>query len=162
VDGSAFLNHVVLVRKARNAALPETLYTDPLIYQGGSGALLGPTEDIPLVDEAFGLDFEAEVAVVLGDTPLGTTKEQARGCVRLVMLANDVTLRNLIPAELAKGFGFFQSKPATAFSPVAVTPDELGESFRDGRLQRRVRSSTMARSPGTPTRGRRCISRSMT
>jgi fumarylacetoacetate (FAA) hydrolase len=153
VDGSAFLNHVVLVRKARNAALPETLYTDPLIYQGGSGALLGPTEDISLVDEAFGLDFEAEVAVVLGDTPLGTTKEQARGCVRLVMLANDVTLRNLIPAELAKGFGFFQSKPATAFSPVAVTPDELGESFRDGRLQRRVRSIYNGTLAGDPHAG---------
>jgi len=153
VDGSAFLHHVVLVRKARNAALPETLYTDPLIYQGGSGVLLGPTESIPLVDEAFGLDFEAEVAVILGDTPLGTSAEQASRHIRLVMLANDITLRNLIPPELAKGFGFFQSKPATAFSPVAVTPDELGDSFSGGRLHQRVCSIHNGELAGDPHAG---------
>lgn len=134
IDGSAFLNHVILVRKARNAEPPATLKTDPLVYQGGSGVLLGPTQDIPLADEAWGLDFEAEVAVVLGDTPRGVSSEEAGEHVRLVMLVNDLTWRNLIPAELAKSFGFFQSKPATAFSPFAVTPDELGDAWKDGRL----------------------------
>lgn len=134
VDGSAYLNHVRLVRKARGAEPPPTLETDPLIYQGGSGILLGPTDDIVLKDESWGLDFESEVCVVLGDTPLGTRSGAAGEFIRLVMLANDVSLRNLIPDELAKGFGFFQSKPATAFSPFALTPDELGGAFRDGRL----------------------------
>jgi fumarylacetoacetate (FAA) hydrolase len=134
VDGSAYLNHVILVRKARKAEPPPTLKTDPLVYQGGSSEMLGPTQDIVARDEKFGVDFESEVAVVLGDTPMGTTAAQAGQYVRLVMLVNDVTLRNLIPDELAKGFGFFQGKPATAFSPVAVTPDELGEAWRDGRL----------------------------
>lgn len=140
VDGSAFLNHVILVRKARGAEPPPTLETDPLVYQGGSGDLLGPRDPIVLPDPAWGLDYESEVVVVLGDTPRGTTADAAGGYVRLVMLANDVTLRNLVPAELAKGFGFFQSKPATAFSPFAVTPDELGAAWRGGRLHARIRS----------------------
>jgi fumarylacetoacetate (FAA) hydrolase len=134
VDGSAYLNHVILVRKARKAEPPPTLKTDPLVYQGGSSELLGPTQDIVARDEKWGVDFESEVAVVLGDTPMGTTAAEAGKYVRLVMLVNDVTLRNLIPDELAKGFGFFQGKPATGFSPVAVTPDELGPAWRDGRV----------------------------
>ena len=139
IDGSAYLNHVVLARKARGAAPPDTLRTDPLVYQGGSGVLLGPTDDIPLADAEHGLDFEAEVAVVLGDTPRGISAADAGARVRLLMLANDVTLRNLVPGELAKGFGFFQSKPATAFSPFAATPDELGPAWRDGRVHLRIR-----------------------
>ena len=134
VDGSAYLNHVRLVRKARNAEPPATLETDPLVYQGGSGIFLDPTQPIPLPDPAWGLDVEAEVCVVLGDVPQGTSATDALQYVRLVMICNDVTLRNLIPAELRKGFGFFQGKPATAFSPVAVTPDALGDAWRDGRL----------------------------
>src|SRR3954464_275842 len=118
VDPWAFLSHVRLVRRARGAEPPPTLTTDPLVYQGGSGVLLGATDDIPLGDPAWGLDFEAEVAVILGDTPRGTRAADAAACVRLVLLANDITLRNLVPGELAKGFGFFQSKPATAFSPL--------------------------------------------
>ena len=153
VDGSAYLNHVVLARKARGAAPPETLQTDPLVYQGGSGVLLGPTDDIPLGDVAWGLDFEAEVAAILGDTPRGTTAAEASGCVRLLMLANDVTLRNLVPVELAKGFGFFQSKPATAFSPFAVTPDELGGAWRDGRVHLRLRSIYNGALIGDPDAG---------
>src|SRR5262249_43933430 len=141
VDGSAFLNHVILVRKARGAEPPETLRTDPLVYQGGSGVLLAPTDDIPLVDAAWGLDFEAEVCVVLADTPLGTRAADAGQHVKLLMLANDVTLRNLVPNELAKSFGFFQSKPATAFSPFAITPDELGDAWRDGRVHLRLRTT---------------------
>jgi fumarylacetoacetate (FAA) hydrolase len=141
VDGSAFLNHVILVRRARGADPPETLRTDPLVYQGGSGVLLGPTDDIPLGDPSWGLDFESEVAVIVDGVPQGTTVAAAGAHVRLVMLANDITLRNLVPAELAKGFGFFWSKPATAFSPFAVTPDELGGAWRDGRLHMRVRST---------------------
>jgi fumarylacetoacetate (FAA) hydrolase len=134
VDGSAYLNHVILVRKARKAEPPATLKTDPLVYQGGSSEMLGPTQDILARDEKFGVDFESEVAVILGDTPMGTTAADAGKYVRLLMLVNDVTLRNLIPDELAKGFGFFQGKPATAFSPVAVTPDELGASWKEGRV----------------------------
>lgn len=134
IDGSAYINHVVLVRKARNAEPPETLETDPLVYQGGSGVLLNPTEDIPLHDPSWGLDFEAEIAVVLGDTPQGTTAQDALQHIQLVMLVNDITLRNLIPTELKKNFGFFQSKPASAFSPFALTPTELGDAWRDGRL----------------------------
>lgn len=141
IDGSAFLNHVILVRKARKAEPPATLETDPLIYQGGSGDMLGPRDPIELHDPAWGLDYESEVCVVLDDVPLGTLAADAHRHVRLVMLANDCTLRNLIPDELAKGFGFFQSKPATAFSPFAVTPDELGDSWRGGRLHMRVRST---------------------
>ena len=131
-DGSAYVNHVELVRRARGAEMPQSFWTDPLMYQGGSDDLLGPMEDIVCADEAWGIDFEAEVAVVTDDVPMGTAATAAGAHVRLVMLVNDVSLRNLIPAELAKGFGFFQSKPATAFSPVAVTPDELGEAW-DGR-----------------------------
>ncbi len=153
VDGSAFLHHVRLVRKARNAEPPPTLLTDPLIYQGGSSALLGPTDPIPLGDPAWGLDFESEIAVVLGDTPIGTTAAAAAPFVRLVLLANDVTFRGLIPDELAKGFGFFQSKPATAFSPVAVTPDELGPAWRDGRLHARLRTTLNDTLVGDPDAG---------
>jgi fumarylacetoacetate (FAA) hydrolase len=141
VDGSAFLNHVILVRKARGAEPPETLRSDPLVYQGGSGVLLAPTDDIVLADPAWGLDFESEVCVILDDTPQGTRADAAAQHVKLVMLANDVTLRNLVPTELAKSFGFFQSKPATAFSPFAVTPDELGDLWQGGRLQARVRTT---------------------
>jgi fumarylacetoacetate (FAA) hydrolase len=140
IDGSAYLSHVILVRRARGAEPPPSLATDPLVYQGGSGVLLAPTDPIPLGDVAWGLDFEAEVAVVLGDTPVGTRAAEAHRFVRLVMLANDVTYRNLVPAELAKGFGFFGSKPATAFSPFAVTPDELGPAWRDGRLHLPLRT----------------------
>jgi fumarylacetoacetate (FAA) hydrolase len=133
-DGSAYVNHVALVRQARGAKMPESFWTDPLMYQGGSDVFLGPRDPIPLKDEAWGCDFEAEVAVVVDDTPMGVTAEQARERIRLVMLVNDVSLRNLIPGELEKGFGFFQSKPASAFSPVAVTPDALGNAWRDAKL----------------------------
>jgi fumarylacetoacetate (FAA) hydrolase len=141
VDASAFLNHVILVRKARGAEPPKTLETDPLVYQGGSGDMLGPRDPIELHDPAWGLDFESEVCAVLSDTPIGTTAADAQHHVRLLMIANDCTLRNLIPEELAKGFGFFQSKPATAFAPFAVTPDELGEAWRGGKAHLRVRST---------------------
>ncbi len=134
VDGSAYINHIMLVRKARKAEPPATLRTDPLIYQGGGGELLAPTADIVIRDEAWGCDFESEVGVILGDTPMGTTVAQAAAHVKLLVLVNDVSLRNLIPDELAKGFGFFQSKPATGFSPVACTPDELGPAWKDGRV----------------------------
>ncbi|HZL18714.1 MAG TPA: fumarylacetoacetate hydrolase family protein [Polyangia bacterium] len=140
IDGSAFLNHVILARRARGATPVATLETDPLVYQGGSGVLAGPRDDLPFADPRLGLDFEAEVAVILGDVPRGTPASQAHHHVRLVLLANDVTLRNLVPDELAKGFGFFQSKPATAFSPFAVTPDELGDAWRDGRVHLPLRS----------------------
>jgi len=132
-DGSAYVNHVELVRKARGAEMPESFWTDPLMYQGGSDGFLGPRDPIPLADEAWGCDLEAEVAVVTGDVPQGVTREEALGLIRLVMLCNDVSLRNLIPNELAKGFGFFQAKPASAFSPVAVTPDSL-PGWKDGKL----------------------------
>jgi fumarylacetoacetate (FAA) hydrolase len=141
IDGSAFLNHVILTRRARGATPPATLETDPLVYQGGSGVLAGPRDDLQFADPGLGLDFEAEVAVILGDVPRGTPATEAHRYVRLVLLANDVTLRHLVPAELAKGFGFFQSKPATAFSPFAVTPDELGDAWRDGRLHLPLRST---------------------
>lgn len=134
IDGSAFLNHVRLVRKARGAEMPPSFLHDPLVYQGGSGVLLTPTDDIIIRDEAWGCDFESEVCVILGDTPMGTKAADAHKYIRLIMLANDVSLRNLIPVELEKGFGFFQSKPATAFSPFAVTPDELGDAWKDGRV----------------------------
>jgi fumarylacetoacetate (FAA) hydrolase len=134
-DGSAYVNHVELVRKARGAAMPESFWTDPLMYQGGSDSFLGPRDDILFSeDEQWGVDFEAEVAVVTGDVPMGVSAEEALGFVRLVMLVNDVSLRGLIPDELAKGFGFFQSKPSSAFSPCAVTPDALGEAWRGGKL----------------------------
>jgi len=135
-DGSAYVNHVELVRRARGAEMPESFWTDPLMYQGGSDDLLGPCDDIVCPSEDFGIDFEAEVAAITDDVPMGTTPEDAVDHIRLLMLVNDVSLRNLIPAELAKGFGFFQSKPATAFSPVAVTPDELGDAWDGRRLHR--------------------------
>ncbi len=133
-DGSAYVNHVALVRKARGAEMPESFWTDPLMYQGGSDGFLGPREAIPLADEAWGGDFEAEVCVVTGDLAQGAGRDDALAAVRLVGLVNDVSLRNLIPNELAKGFGFFQSKPASALSPVLVTPDALGARWREGKL----------------------------
>ncbi len=133
-DGSAYLNHVELVRKARGAELPPELYVDPLMYQGGSDGFIGPCDPVLAGDEAWGIDFEAEVAVVTGDVPIGASPGQCAQQIRLLMLVNDVSLRNLIPAELAKGFGFLQSKPASAFSPVAVTADELGGAWQDSRV----------------------------
>ncbi|HRP10130.1 MAG TPA: fumarylacetoacetate hydrolase family protein [Terricaulis sp.] len=133
-DGSAYVNHVALVRQARGAKMPDSFWTDPLMYQGGSDSFLGPRDAIPLKDEAWGCDFEAEVAVIVDDVEMGISAEAARGRIRLVMLCNDVSLRNLIPGELEKGFGFFQSKPSSAFSPVAATPDALGDAWREGKL----------------------------
>lgn len=133
-DGSAYVNHVELVRKARNADMPESFWTDPLMYQGGSDSFLGPRDPIFAADEAWGIDMEAEIAVIVGDVPMGASVEEARDAIKLVMLVNDVSLRGLIPAELAKGFGFFQSKPSSAFSPVAVSPDDLGDAWKDGKL----------------------------
>lgn len=133
-DGSAYVNHVELVRKARNAEMPETFWTDPLMYQGGSDAFIGPRDNIEVISEEFGIDFESEVAVITSDVPMGATPEQATKHIKLLMLVNDVSLRNLIPGELAKGFGFFQSKPSSAFSPVAITPDELGDSWDGAKL----------------------------
>ena len=130
-DGSAYINHVELVRKARDAAVPDSFYHDPLMYQGGSDTFLAPRDDIPLGDPAWGCDMEGEVAVITDDVPMGVSAEKAADHIKLVMLVNDVSLRGLIPGELAKGFGFFQSKPSSAFSPVAVTPDELGDAWRD-------------------------------
>ena len=147
-DGSAFINHVELVRKARNSEVPETFYTDPLMYQGGSDDFLGPCDDVRVYSEAFGIDFEAEVAVITADVPMRSTPEQALEGIRLVMLANDVSLRNLIPAELTKGFGFVQSKPATAFSPVAVTLDEVADVWKDGRLHLTLQSTWNGRKVG--------------
>ncbi|WP_251359562.1 fumarylacetoacetate hydrolase family protein [Kangiella sp. TOML190] len=131
-DGSAYVNHVELVRKARNAEMPESFWHDPLMYQGGSDAFIGPRDNIQMASEEYGIDMEAEVAVITGDVPMGATPEMAEKEIRLLMTVNDVSLRNLIPGELAKGFGFFQSKPSSAFSPVAVTPDELGDKW-DGK-----------------------------
>jgi fumarylacetoacetate (FAA) hydrolase len=133
-DGSAYVNHVKLVRQARGAEMPESFWTDPLIYQGGSDGFLSPRDPIPLADETWGCDLEAEVCVVTGDVPASASREEALSAIRLVGLVNDVSLRNLIPNELAKGFGFFQAKPASALSPVLVTPDALGEAWRDGKL----------------------------
>ncbi|MDD0817055.1 fumarylacetoacetate hydrolase family protein [Curvibacter sp. HBC28] len=147
-DGSAYLNHVELVRKARNAEVPATFYSDPLMYQGGSDDFIGPRDDVVVPSEAFGIDFEAEIAVITGDVPMGTPADRALDGIRLVMLVNDVSLRNLIPAELAKGFGFFQSKPATAFSPVAVTLDELGSAWDQGRLHLPLQSVWNGRQVG--------------
>jgi fumarylacetoacetate (FAA) hydrolase len=141
VDGSSYLNHVLLVRKARGAEPPATLESDPLVYQGGSSVLLGPRDPLVLPDESWGMDFESELAVVLGDVARGTSANDAAATIRLVMIANDVTYRNLVPPELAKGFGFFASKPATAFAPFAVTPDELGSDFRDGRFYLTLRTT---------------------
>ncbi len=133
-DGSAYVNHVELVRKARGAEMPESFWTDPLMYQGGSDSFLCPRDPIVMADEAYGIDMEGEVAVIVGDVAMGASHAECLKAIRLVMLVNDVSLRNLIPAELAKGFGFFQSKPSSAFSPIAVTLDELGNAWRDGKL----------------------------
>jgi len=133
-DGSAYVNHVELVRKARGAEMPPSFWTDPLMYQGGSDTFLAPTDDIPLVDESWGLDFEGEIAVITGDVPMGADKNQAAEGIRLLMLVNDVSLRGLIPPELGKGFGFFHSKPSSAFGPVAVTPDELGDAWKESKV----------------------------
>ncbi len=133
-DGSAYVNHVELVRKARGAEMPQTFWTDPLMYQGGSDSFLAPRDPIVMADEAWGIDMEGEVAVIVDDVAMGASRDEAAAAIRLVMIVNDVSLRGLIPAELAKGFGFFQSKPSSAFSPVAVTPDELGDAWVDGKV----------------------------
>ena len=133
-DGSAYVVHVELVRKARGADMPASFWTDPMIYQGGSDIFLGPMDPIPMSDESWGIDFEAEIAVITDDVPMGVTAQEAGSHIKLLMLANDVSLRHLIPAELAKGFGFYQSKPWTSFSPVAVTPDELGDAWNGGSI----------------------------
>ncbi len=152
-DGSAYVNHVELVRKARGAEMPESFWTDPLMYQGGSDSFLGPCENIPMADEAWGIDFEAEITVITDDVPMGVSPADAVQHIQLVMLVNDVSLRNLIPAELAKGFGFFQSKPSSAFSPVAVTPDELGDAWRDARLHLPLLSELNGEPFGRPDAG---------
>jgi fumarylacetoacetate (FAA) hydrolase len=152
-DGSAYVVHVELVRRARNADMPPSLWTDPLMYQGGSDGFLGPTDPIPLASEDWGIDFEAEVAVITDDVPMGVSAAAAVAHIRLVLLLNDVSLRNLIPAELAKGFGFFHSKPASSLSPVAVTPEALGPAWRDGRLHRPLLSFRNGEPFGRPEAG---------
>lgn len=152
-DGSAYVNHVELVRKARNAEMPESFWHDPLMYQGGSDDFIGPADDILLPTEEWGIDFEGEVAVITDDVPMGTPAERAGSHIRLLMLVNDVSLRNLIPAELAKGFGFLQSKPASSFSPVAVTTDELGDAWRDGKLHLPLRAIWNGTLVGQPDAG---------
>ncbi len=152
-DGSAYVNHVELVRKARGAEMPESFWTDPLMYQGGSDTFLGPRDAIMMADEHWGIDFEAEIAVVTADVPMGVSPEAALSHVRLVMLVNDVSLRNLIPGELAKGFGFFQSKPSSAFSPVAVTPDELGDAWQDAKVHLPLLSELNGEPFGKPQAG---------
>ena len=152
-DGSAYVNHVELVRKARGAEMPPSFWTDPLMYQGGSDTFLAPTQAIPLADEAWGCDLEAEIAVITGDLAQGSSPAQAGQAIRLLLLVNDVSLRNLIPNELAKGFGFFQSKPSSAFSPCAVTPDELGAAWDGGRLHRPLLSQINGRKLGQPDAG---------
>jgi fumarylacetoacetate (FAA) hydrolase len=152
-DGSAYVNHVELVRRARGAEMPESFWHDPLMYQGGSDDFIGPTDDIVLPSEEWGIDFEGEVAVITDDVPMATSAQQAAEHIRLLMLVNDVSLRNLIPAELAKGFGFFQSKPASSFAPVAVTPDELGDAWRDGKLHLPLRVTWNGMLVGQPNAG---------
>jgi fumarylacetoacetate (FAA) hydrolase len=152
-DGSAYVNHVELVRKARGAEMPSTFWTDPLMYQGGSDSFIGPRDDIPLADEAWGIDFEAEVTVVTDDVPMGISAKDAVQHIKLIMLVNDVSLRGLIPAELAKGFGFFQSKPSSAFSPVAITPDELGDHWRDAKVHLPLHSALNGEAFGKPEAG---------
>jgi fumarylacetoacetate (FAA) hydrolase len=153
VDGSAYVNHVELVRKARGAQMPESFWTDPLVYQGGSDDLLGAHDDVPFADEAWGIDLEAEVAVITDDVPMGTSTAEAAGHIKLVTLVNDWSLRGLIPGELAKGFGFYQSKPATSFAPVAVTPDELGSAWRDSRVHLPLLSRINGQEFGRPEAG---------
>ena len=152
-DGSAYLHHAELVRRARGAELPESLRHDPLMYQGGSDGFLGPCDDIAVASEDHGIDFEAEIAVVTGDVAMGIAASEASAHILLVMLANDVSLRHLIPGEIAKGFGFFHSKPATSFSPVAVTPDELGEAWDGGKLHLPLRITYNGETFGTPDAG---------
>lgn len=152
-DGSSYVNHVELVRKARNAEMPDSFWHDPLMYQGGSDDFIGPCDDIVMTSEEWGIDFESEIAVVTGDVPMGVKVQHAGDHIRLLMLVNDVSLRNLIPAELAKGFGFFQSKPASSFSPVAVTPDELGEFWKEGKVHLPLRSSMNGMLVGQPNAG---------
>ena len=153
LDGSAYVNHVALVRKARGADMPETFWTDPLMYQGGSDVMLGPCDAIALADEAWGIDLEAEVVVILGDVPMGASRDEAARVIKLVMLVNDVSLRNLIPAELGKGFGFVQSKAASSFTPVAVTPDELGAAFDGARVDLPLLSFINGQPFGRPVAG---------
>ncbi|MFB9847270.1 fumarylacetoacetate hydrolase family protein [Oceanisphaera arctica] len=152
-DGSAYVNHVELVRKARGAEIPASFWTDPLMYQGMSDGFIGPYEDIRLAEEAWGIDFEGEIAVITDDVPMGTTAEQTGSHIKLLMLVNDVSLRNLIPNELGKGFGFFQSKPASSFSPVAITPDELGDAWRDTKVHHRLRVHLNGKLFGEPDAG---------
>jgi fumarylacetoacetate (FAA) hydrolase len=152
-DGSAYVNHVELVRKARGAEMPATFWTDPLMYQGGSDSFLGPRDNIPMADEAWGIDFEAEIVVVTDDVPMGVSAADAVNHIRLIMLVNDVSLRNLIPGELAKGFGFFQSKPSSAFSPIAVTPDELGDAWQDAKVHLPLLSYLNENAFGKPEAG---------
>ncbi len=152
-DGSAFIHHIRLVRKARDAEPPDTLMTIPLMYQGGSDTYLAPTDDIPIIDEAFGVDLEGEVAVITDDVPMGVTPDEALKHIQLFMLCNDVSLRGLVPGELAQGFGFFQSKPSSSFSPFAVTPDELGESFKEGRVHLPLLSELNGEFLGNPNAG---------
>jgi len=153
VDGSAYVNHVELVRRARGAEMPATFWTDPLVYQGGSDDLLGARDDVPFGDTAWGIDLEAEIAVITDDVPMGTSKADAARHIKLVAILNDWSLRGLIPGELAKGFGFYQSKPATAFSPVVVTPDELGEAWRDCKVHRPLVSRINGAEFGAPDAG---------
>ncbi|GAA0365073.1 fumarylacetoacetate hydrolase family protein [Bowmanella denitrificans] len=152
-DGSAYVNHVELVRKARGADMPDTFWTDPLMYQGGSDDFIGPEDDILMPSDDWGIDFEAEVAVVTGDVPMGVSALEAGNHVRLLMLVNDVSLRGLIPGELAKGFGFFQSKPASAFSPVAITPDELGDAWQGFKVALPLMSTLNGELFGKPDAG---------
>jgi fumarylacetoacetate (FAA) hydrolase len=152
-DGSAYVNHVELVRKARGAEMPASFWTDPLMYQGGSDSFLGPLEPIRVADEAWGIDLEAEIAVITGDVPMGATGAQAAAGIRLLALVNDVSLRNLIPGELAKGFGFFQSKPSSTLSPVVVTPDELGDAWKDSKVHLPLVSHLNGKKLGAPNAG---------
>ncbi len=152
-DGSAYVNHVELVRKARGAELPDSFWTDPLMYQGGSDSFIGPRDNIAMADEAWGIDFEAEVTVVTDDVPMGVSAADAVAHIQLIMLVNDVSLRGLIPGELAKGFGFFQSKPSSAFSPVAITPDELGDRWKNAKVHLPLLSSLNDKAFGKPEAG---------
>lgn len=153
VDGSAYVNHVELVRKARGAEMPASFWTDPLVYQGGSDDLLGARDDVPFFDEAWGIDLEAEIAVITDDVPMGTGPAAAATHIKLLALVNDWSLRNLIPGELAKGFGFYQSKPSTSFSPVAVTPDELGAAWHDNKVHLPLHSRINGAEFGHPDAG---------
>lgn len=152
-DASAYVNHVELVRKSRGVTMPEEFWTSPLMYQGGSDSFLGPKQDIPIADEAYGIDFEAEVAVITNDVPMGITPREAEKHIVLIMLVNDVSLRNLAPGELNKGFGFFQSKPSSSFSPVAITPDELGKNWDGKKVHLDIVSHLRGQPFGHPNAG---------